>query len=188
MKWLKAGMLILILGALFGLFQWLKYIPNSTLAASSSKQIDEYMLGAKITRYNKLGQKTQILTMDKAYHEQGADHMLILEPKLSLFQDSNERSCLQSDWGKSVHGERGQLNHIELHDHVTITMKQQPDDKWILETNYLLIKPYDKLASTHKPVSLFSHSYRIAGEGMDADLNTGIITLRQKVKGRYASS
>ena len=176
-----------VIGLLIGLNAWLNssHRHHDKSSIVSENLIDEYMLNALAKQYDDEGNLIETLRIERAYHIQGAPHMLLEQPKLTIERNDGQTWLIQSKKGKTVQGSEKPFDQLELSDSVEITLVERPKEDWQMLTEQLTIVPHLEIAYTDLPVTLISNQTVIQGKGMESQLKTGHIQLQSQVKSTY---
>lgn len=183
---LSVGIMTLILG----LNAWLNTLHKDQTKNPliSEHLIDEYMDTAQVKQYNKEGKLSETLNIDRAYHVYGQPDMFLQNPKLLVEREDGETWVITSLLGKAIKTSEKPFNHLELTNDVEITLDNQPRDHWLLQTQALTILPHEERAFTLLNVTLTSEQAVIKGLGMESQLKSGHIELKDQVKSTYETS
>ncbi len=146
--------------------------PNQNLDIPES-----YLINIRSTHYDETGTLTYELTADQTEHLLISEHTKLTQPTITYFTTA-------SPW--QVHAENGTIsqdgNLIELTNNVVLQQKNTQSE---LHTQYLSIKPNDKIAETTAEIVLRSREGVTRAVGMQALLDRDLYKLQSNVVGLY---
>lgn len=181
----KSSLMTLLLVTAFISSAWLasNYLSISQKKSSSAdNSSDAFMTGVKYTLYDKQGQwQTRFTTPYLKHYTQG-DRALIDKPYLTTKGQDKLTWIITADNGISENSGKTILLHDNVHVQRITSSNQKTAD---LTTTAMTAHPKEKLVMTDQPVTIIQPGSIVHATGLNADLNTGDITLLAATQGVY---
>jgi len=153
--------------------------PQSTLRRHDP---DYLITNFAATTYNKDGLAESMLAAARMIHYPDDDSTDLVEPRLIQTKPDAARVTVRADRGAlSRDGEE-----IFLYDDVVLTREaREPRPEARMKTSFLHVVRDRSLALTDRDVLIEEDDRSLAGRGMEYNYDTGLLVLRERVRGRY---
>ncbi|EKD77894.1 MAG: hypothetical protein ACD_42C00134G0003 [uncultured bacterium] len=153
------------------------------LANNQQKTINNFVINAKYSEYNKQGEIKTIVTADKITQFQPDNNSVFTQPRIITYTDQDRTPWhIQADEGSSDQTAK----KIILRGHViAVKLKTKKTPSITIKTTKLTIFPKKSLAITNQPVVLSRPDTIIHGIGLTANLKTGEYQLHSQSKAIY---
>ncbi len=150
--------------------------------ATASSRPDAFMEGVVATTINQQGHLSLTLETPKMFHYAHNDTMDIETPHVTLYSNSPEPWVIDSLTGQTTQGS----DYIVFRGNVVIHHAEDSSHpETFIRTQVLNLSSQDQIATTPEPITLTQPSLTIAGIGLSANLNTGMIHLLSNARGEY---
>ena len=173
--------LILLFGAGFSIFLMVIREHHSTHIQPSGG-VNAFMIEPLYKDYNEQGQLHSELRANQMKHYVRRDTSLFTQPKILIYTDERIPWHITSHYGRSQNG----TQKVFLYEKVTLHQPQQPDHpETTIKTSELTVYPDRSFAETDKKVQITRPGTVIHGQGIEANLKTGVVKLLTKSRGIY---
>lgn len=164
------------------------FTPEIKISSKDNPLIEESMSGVKVTRFDKNGQLSQIVTMDSWEHLKEQTVTSMKYPALKIYYSNGNVCEISADQGEGFQTNlKSSLEKLHLMDNVVIhQLGQSPNSWWELKTTNLLYFPSSETALTDDPVTVLGPATLIKSQGMRAYLESHRVEFINQVTSQYA--
>lgn len=179
------SMLIAAILALYTYHKWDSWFSAQDIMRSDVNLPDLTAVTVKQDNFDQDGNKEYELRAESMLQYLASDRNLMIRPDITLFQD--RVATWQTSSAEAVSDSEGEELHltgnviIKQVNFAEKGLKEAPT----LETDTLLLRPKESFATTDDKVIIRQSGIYIEATGLEADLNTNRITLREKVTSIY---
>lgn len=178
-------MLALALGAMYIHQKWDGWFAPDDVIRSDIELPDLIAVTVEQSNFDEHGNKEYDIKAESMLQYLEADHNLMIRPNITLFQD--KVATWQTSSAEAVSDNEGE--QLNLSGNVVIKQVNYADkglkEAPTLETDTLLLMPRKSYATTDDKVVIRQTGVYIEAIGLEADLNTNRITLKEKVTSIY---
>ncbi len=154
------------------------YLPEA-VERDTSNDIDGFLIQSETVQFGENGEIKHRLLADRINHYPQQDRSKLTNPVLHVYSQSGTETIAVAQ-----RGEVGANNEeILLLDDVTIT--EQIENGYRVETDFLRIEPDNDYAETHTPVTLRKEKSQMNSVGMEIYMDQDRILLLQDVRGHH---
>ncbi len=154
-----------------------EYEPPRELGPDAEKRIDGFIIGAVSTEYDQQGNPRHKLLSKRMDHYPSSDSTLLQEPDILIYRDQQPPIRILAE-----EGEVGPDNQ-EVFLRRQVSMVEQSDSGFSMETEYLRIEPDNDYAETDTAVTLRHKTGQMRAIGMKAWLAEERLQLIENVRG-----
>ena len=178
-------LLTLAVLALYTYHKWDAWFAPQDVISSDVDLPDLTAITVKQDNFDQDGNKEYELRAESMLQYLATDRNLMIRPDITLFQETV--ATWQTSSAEAVSDNEGEELHltgnvvIKQINFAEKGLKEAPT----LETETLLLKPKESFATTDDRVIIRQSGIYIEATGLEADLNTNRITLREKVTSIY---
>lgn len=187
---LRSAIIFLLLSTGLATSCYFFFTPHQMAPTPSEALVEESMTGVHVTRYDKEGRLSQIISMDSWQHLKDESVTSMIKPALKMHYQNGNVCEISANNGEGFQTNlKGPLEKLHLMDNVVIhQLGQAPSAWWELKTTSLLYFPGSETALTDESVTVLGPSMLIQAHGMRAYLNDHRVEFINQVNSRYAKS
>jgi len=165
--------------ALASLFHWQSTQVETALAQpqQSSNESDFYIVNAKTTQFNNLGQTDHHLEADEIKHFPIGDFTAADNPDITLFRKDGIPWHISAKQGRMTQGN----DTVELWDNVAL-QRATPGNTLDISTSKLTLQTATKVAHTDRDVVITDNATHIEATGMKAHIEEDKIKFLSNVR------
>lgn len=157
--------------------------PEHPTLHPASKKPDQFMIGVTATKFGETGALHSRLTSPDIRHYPQDNTALVLQPNITVFQDTSPPWHITAKRAQASHG----LQVIHLYDNVKMHQAAGADNQeTTLLTQAMTFYPDRRFAETQKPVTLLQPHNRVDTVGMEVNMADGWVKLLSQARGVYS--